>query len=147
MKLKNLTRIAYFLVFILIMGFFLYDNAKRAITAKEEFNIRDYLKNPQRYGGQQIESMVKITSMSEDYFYVNLENTKIKIMGSGIKMPVLGQTAVFLDFRKDGTVKLIDYHNYNYNYVLYILSFFALIIFLIMLFKEWKITLRGFKSA
>ena len=91
--------------------------------------------------------MVKITSMSEDYFYVNLENTKIKIMGSGIKMPVLGQTAVFLDFRKDGTVKLIDYHNYNYNYVLYILSFFALIIFLIMLFKEWKITLRGFKSA
>lgn len=147
MKLKNSAKTLYFLVFVLMIILFLYDNAERASTAKEEFSIRDYLKNPQKYGGYQIESMVKITGISKDYFYVNLDNTEFKVIGSGIKMPIFGQTAVFLDFRKDGIIKLIGYHNYNYNYLLYIISIFALIVFALIFFKEWKITLRGFKNA
>ena len=142
-----MARVGYLLLFILIFGLFLYDNAERENMAKEEFSIRGYLNDPQKYGSHQIESMVKITAISEDHFYVNLEGTQLNVVGSGIKMPVFGQTAAFLDFRKDGTIKLIDYHNYNYNYLLYIMSFFALIVFLIIFFKEWKITLRGFKNA
>jgi len=68
-------------------------------------------------------------------------------MGSGIKRPIYGETLVYVHYRKDGIIELIDYHNYDYNYFLYIISFFAFIVFIIIFLKEWKITRRGFEDA
>ncbi len=132
---------------ILVVTIFLHDNVRSVEQDKEGFTVANYLENPQKYGNQKIESMVKIISISQDHFYINLGSRNIKVIGSGIKRPVLGETAVFLDYRKDGIIELIDYHNYNYNYLLYVVSFFAIIIFIIIFFKEWKITPRGFKDA
>ena len=115
--------------------------------AKEGFSLDRYLENPQKYGGIKAERMVKIINISQDHFYLDLSNTPIKVYGSGVKKPVYGETLVFLNFRKDGIIELIDYHNYNYNYFLYIISIFAFSIFIIIFFKEWKITARGFKDA
>lgn len=146
-KVKNLAGIGYFLVLILVLTIYVHDNLRDVDKAKEGFTIINYLKNPQKYGDHKAESMAKIINISQDHFYINVGNTNLKVMGSGIRRPVLGETAVFLNYRKDGIIELVDYHNYNCNYVLYFVSFFAIIISIIIFFREWKITARGFKDA
>ena len=113
----------------------------------ERFTHDNYLENPQKYGGVKYERMGKIISISQDHFYFELGARDIKVIGSGIKRPILGETVVYVHYRKDGVIELIDYHNYNYNYLLYGVSFIALLIFIMIFFKEWKITWRGFKDA
>lgn len=145
--MKNLAKIWYFILFILIAVLFIHDNVRSVDKAKEGFTITNYLENPQKYGNYKAEGIAKIINISQDHFYANWYNSDIKVLGSGIKEATLGETDVFLKFRKDGVIELINYHNYNYNYLLYAISFLALIVSLIIFFKEWKFTWRGFENA
>tara|TARA_B100000315_G_scaffold250857_1_gene284483 strand:+ start:1211 stop:1666 length:456 start_codon:yes stop_codon:yes gene_type:complete len=144
---KNLVKTGYILTLILLLTIFLYDNVKGINKAKEGFTIEKYMENPQKFGGIKFEHMARIINISQDHFYVNLGNRDLKVMGSGIKRPIYGETLVYVHYRKDGIIELIDYHNYDYNYFLYIISFFAFIVFIIIFLKEWKITWRGFEDA
>jgi hypothetical protein len=147
-KLKNLIKVGYVLLFILIVSIVIYDN-----VYSKNYNIEHglvyelYIENPQKYGGFKTESFGKIINISEDHFYFNSGNENIKVFGLGIKKPIFGETAVFLDYKKDGRIELIDYHNYDFNYFLYITSFLAIIVFITIFLKEWKITWKGFKDA
>ncbi len=143
---KKLKIVGYFSAVILMLFLFAYDNYFTNNRSKNNFTVNNYLANPKEYGGLQLEALGVIGNISENYFYFDMGGRSIKVFGSGIKRPVLGETLVFLDYRKDGVIKLIDYHNYNFNYVLYAVSFLSVIIFILIFFKEWKITLRGFKS-
>jgi len=144
--LKNLTKIWFFALFILIVVLFIHDNV-RTVEKTEGFTITNYLEDPQKFGGFKTEYMVTNINISPNHFYVNMAGENVKVYGSEIKKPILGQTVLFIHFRKDGIIELIDYHNYNYNYFLYGVSIFALIIFIIIFFREWKVTWRGFKDA
>ena len=144
-KIRN--KLTFVIASLLLLVLLVYDNVYWNNNAKTGFTISNYLKNPQEFGNYQDELFGKIVNMSQGHFYFNIGDKNIKIYGSGVKKSVLGETVLFVDFKKDGKIQLIDYHNYNYNYFIYIISFFALIIFVIIFFKEWKFTSRGFKDA
>lgn len=143
--LKILAKAGYFFAFILLVSFWLYHNLHHS-NPERSFNLRNYTQNPQKFAGQ-YEQFGKIINISQDHFYFSAGGESIKVFGSGIKTPVYGETVIFVDYRKDGRIELIDYHNYNYNYILYALSLLALIIFIVIFFREWRITLRGFRDA
>ena len=145
--MRILLKIAYILVLIMFIGSLIYENVYVSNRSESRFTIEKYLHEPEKYGDKKMERIIQIKNISNDHFYFEWGSHDIKVIGSGIQMPVLGETVVYLNFRKDGIIELIDYHNYNYNYVLYILSFFAVIWFIIIFFNEWKITRRGFENA
>ena len=146
LDLKILPRVAYVIVLMIFIGLLLYENVPVGDDS-EHFSIEKYLKEPDKYANKKMERIIKIKNISNENFYFQWNNNDIKVLGHGIEMPVLGETVVYLNFRKDGIIEMIDYHNYNYNYILYILSFFALVWFVIIFFREWKITRRGFENA
>ncbi len=145
--MRGLTRSWYVLLFILVVALFLYDNVYSMYKSENEFTLEKYLENPQKYGGHKGQRFGKIINISQDHFYFNLGDSSIRVSGSGVEKSVYGDTVVFLYYRKDGVIELIDYHHYNYNYLLYVVSFLAFIIFLIIFFNEWKVTWRGFENA
>lgn len=132
---------------MLIVTMLIYDNTHTRVIREEVFSLDGYFKDPQKYGDRYYEAMVKIINISNDHLYANIGDKDVKITGSEIKRPVLGETVVYLHYKKDGIIELIDYHNYNHNYILYGISFFALILFVVIFLKEWKFTRRGFKDA
>ena len=141
-----LVKIWYLLLFVLIVGIFLWGNVYHLIV-EERLSLHNYYSNPEKYGGYKRQNFGKVINISRDSFYFDLGEADIKVLGSGVKKDVYGETVAFLDYGKDGNIRLIDYHNYDYNYFLYFISLFALIVFVVFLFKEWKITLKGFKDA
>ncbi len=130
---------------VLAISLFLHENVN-SVTDKDRFSIGNYVENPQKYGGINGEHLVKIVNISQDHFYINFGNRDVKVIGN-IERPTLGESTVFLNYKKNGVIELIDFHNYNYNYVLYGFSVFAFILFIIIFFMEWKITWRGFEDA
>lgn len=142
-----LIRIWYSTLLVLIITLFVYSNVCEMYMDEHEFSLENYLKNPQKYGNYKAKHFGKIINISQDHFYYNVGELSIRVEGSGVKKAVYGETTLFINHRKDGIIELIDYHNYNYNYVLYVLSLLAFIIFLIIFLKEWKITPGGFEDA
>ena len=142
----------YVLIFALIIILFLYDHVDYLSTHSSSikgarFTEENYIKNPELYGGHKAERLAKIVNISRDHFYIRIGDKDVNVMGSNIKRPTMGESVFFLNYRKDGIIELIDYHNYNYNYLLYSISFIAVILFFIIFFKEWKLTKRGFRDA
>lgn len=146
-NLKLLNYIFYLLVVLLVIMLFVYERVYYLNITKDSFTLEKYLADPQTYGSHKSERLAKITNISKDHFYINSEGREIKVIGSNATMAILGESVFFLDFKKDGKIELIDYHNYDYNYILYLISVVALIIFVIVFFKEWKLTRRGFEDA
>ena len=146
-KLKILMKIWYFLVFLLLIGLLVHENVKNIDNSRDGFSLKNYYENPQKYGDVKFERMGKITKINQDHFYFDLGNVNIKIFGSGVKKSILGETVVYVIYRMYVLIQLIDYHNYNFNYLLYVISIVALFVFIIIFFKEWKITVRGFEDA
>lgn len=146
-KSKNLGRIWHFLVFFLVVELLLYDNARYHDAAKDSFTIENYFGDPEKYGGIKIENFGRIVNISEDHFYFDIGSAKLKVFGSGIRIPILGEMVIYLDYRKDGIIEMIDFHTYDYNFILYGISFAALIVFVFIFLKEWKFSWKGFKDA
>lgn len=137
--MRILTRIWYALLFILIVGLFFYDNVWWIEYSHSLLGVE---RKAQIFG--------KIINISKDHFYIDTGSLNRRIEFSnmpGIRKARYGETVVYVIFRKDGMIEGIDYHNYDYNYLLYFLSFIALIVFLVIFFREWKFTLRGFENA
>ena len=145
--MKNLTKVGYLLVLILVVVLLLIENISYSYHNIDKFTITKYLENPQKYGGVKLENFGKIVSISQDHFYFDIGSRDLKIYGSGIKRPILGELVVYTNYNKNGRIEMIDYHTYDYNYVIYGISFIALIIFIIIFFVEWKFSRRGFKDA
>lgn len=146
--MDKLSSIWYALVFMLVISLLLYDKAHTMdLTNPNKHSLEQYFENPQLYGGYNAERFGKIVNISKSHFYFNVGDKSIKIYGYDIKKPILGETVLFLNFRQDGRIELIDYHNYNYNYVLYTISAFSLIVLIFIFSKEWKITPGGFRDA
>jgi len=145
--LKILLRTGYLLILILIIVLLLIDNISYSGAKEEGFTYSNYLENPQKYGGLKLENFGRIVNINQDHFYFDIGSRDLKVYGTGIKRPVLGEIVVYINYNKNGKMEMIDYHTYDYNYVLYGLSVFALFIFMILFFFDWKLTWRGFKDA
>jgi len=52
--------------------------------------LKSYIENPQKYGGHKVENFGRIANISQESFYFNLGSDTIKVIGKGIKKPVLG---------------------------------------------------------
>ena len=137
----------FFLTLIIIVSLMFYETKYYADYSKNNFSLQNYLENPEKYGDHSSESFGRIVNISQDHFYFNAGGDYIKVFGKNIQKAELGETVLYLDYRKDGRIVMIDYHNYNYNYILYAISFLAVMIFVFLFFKEWKLTRRGFKNA
>ena len=140
-------KIWFFFILILIISLMLYEIKYYSDYSRNNFSLKNYLENPEKYGGYRSENFGRIVNTSQDYFYFDAGGEAIKVFGKNIQKPVLGETVLYLDYRKDGKIVMIDYHNYNYNYVLYAISVLAIIVFVFLFLKDWKITRKGFKNA
>lgn len=132
-------RIWYALLFILIFGLFLYDNVWYMEYSLSE---RDIERETQFFG--------KIVNISDDHFYLDIGSSNIRIESFNmleIRKARYGETVVHVIYGGEGAIEGIGYHNYDYNYFLYVLSSIAFVIFLIIFFKEWRFTWRGFENA
>ena len=134
-----LTKSWYVLLFLMITGLFLYDNVWGRLKDISKEGIE---RESQIFGD--------VINVSDDYFYFHTGFSDIRIESANMPLIIkakYGETVVHARRLKNGDIIGIDYHNYDYNYLLYFLSFIAFIIFLAIFFKEWKITLRGFEDA
>ena len=147
MDIKLHKKLWFFLALIIIVSLMFYETEFYSNYSKNNFGLQNYLENPEKYGNYRSESFGSIVNISQDYFYFDAGGEYIKVFGKNIQKPVLGETVLYLDYRKDGNIAMMDYHNYNYNYVLYAISFLAVVVFVFLFFKEWKLTRRGFKNA
>lgn len=147
MEIKNLIKIGYLLTIILVIALIFIENKDFSDSNDDIFTISNYIDNPEKYGGVQLENFGRIVEINQDHFYFDIGSMDLKVYGTEIKKPILGEIVVYIDYNKNGKMEMIDYHTYDYNYVLYGLSFFSLIVFVIIFFAEWKITRRGFEDA
>ena len=146
-KLSLYRKIWFLFILILIISLMIYETKYYADYSRNNFNLKNYFENPQKYGNYRSEVFGKIVNISQDHFYFDVGGERIKVLGKGIQKSVLGETVLYVEYKKDGNIVMIDYHNYNYNYILYAISFLAVVVFVFLFFKEWKITSRGFKNA
>jgi len=135
----GLRRVWYLLLFILIVGLFFYDNVW---YMERDSRIEKIGKETQHFG--------KIINISEGHFYIHTGSSNLRIESSympEVRKVRFGETVVHVMPREGGIVEGIDYHNYDYNYLLYIISFIALVVFIVLFFKEWRVTFGGFEDA
>ncbi|MBI2663179.1 hypothetical protein HYX15_01465 [Candidatus Woesearchaeota archaeon] len=109
--------------------------------------IKDLEKYPEKYDGVLTEQYGKIEEIREDGFILALGNEKIFVKSANVRKPIYGTVSVVGIFHKEGFIELKDIHYFDYNTTKYVISIIGLIIFLVIFFKEWKITSRGFKYA
>ncbi|HLC96332.1 MAG TPA: hypothetical protein VJH97_03355 [Candidatus Nanoarchaeia archaeon] len=136
----------YLVVSILTIGLVAYDNFDRIADPRQRTYLDLYLDNPALYGGHKWGSWGTIVNQSDDHFYLFMQGHTIRVQGS-VQPAIWGETNYYLYFGEDGTISLIDYHNQDYFYLYYLLSFIGFLIFLWIFFKEWKLTKRGFENA
>lgn len=137
-----LTKTWYFLVVLLIIGLVFFEYANQPYG----YFSFDMLDNPGRFENQKMQIRGTFINSSNDHFYAEFEDRPLKIYYSGVSPPKLGEIVVSGIIRK-GFVQGTDFHNYDYNYILYVFSSLAAVIFVLILFKEWKLTKRGFENA
>lgn len=111
-------------------------------------SVYNILNNPDKYDGQVIELYVRPMNITNESFLINDNGAWITVRYKNLTPPKYGQLAFFGVFKKDGSyIQAIEVRYDNYSYLKYVLSFIGLFIIIIMLFKEWKLTRRGFEDA
>ena len=92
-----------------------------------------------KYEGAETEFTGHLINLSEDYFYMSVNQVPLKVYFSGQKSPKSGQIYAHIILNRDLTATAIETHNMNYNYLKYYVSALGFILFLLIFFKEWKI--------
>jgi len=110
-------------------------------------SVYDLLENKDKYNGFKTEYVGTIINKTNDYFYLKSENTEIKVLYSNVREPKFGQIRVYGIFEKEGYIRALDVQYHDYNFLKYILSLAGFVWFIIIFFREWKITKRGFENA
>lgn len=132
-KLEHIVYLVFVFIFIVLtLDFYL--------SKKYYFPSADtFLSNPAKYDGKQTEFAGPVINVSKDSFYMSVNHRPIKIYYSKLENPKLGQIYIKAKLNKDGTANALDSHNLSYNYLKYAISFFGLIIFIIIFFREWRL--------
>jgi len=107
-------------------------------------SIDDFLSDPSKYAGRHTEFAGHVLNVSEQSFYMLVNQKPLNVYYSGLEKPVWGQVYARVELNRDGTATALDVHNLSYNYIKYAISFFAFFLFLLIFFREWKFKGWGF---
>lgn len=163
---KAFLRILFFVWYILAVLLLATTLAHYAVTYHKGFTFGDILDSPSSYRGMNL----SVTGPYSDYNVYNGYNGYNGPLGSSTagassfyiiynKKPVRidydqpyvpprwGEVSIYGEVQADGSLHALRVHNYDYNYLLYLLSFLTGIGVLVFFFHEWKITSRGFVHA
>ncbi len=144
MKQKKLFFAWYFVaVLLLLVTLFHYH-----LVYLVSFTIGDFFAHPAQYAGINKSLTGPYGGPADGGFYLIYNQRAARIYyDQQYTPPRLGEVNLYGELQADGSLRALRVHNYNYNYVLYVLSFFAGLGTLIFFFHEWKITRKGFKHA
>lgn len=144
MKRTIFSLIGYILiVYILILTLFHY----YLVYSAGSFTMNDFIENHFCCAGFYKNFMGVYLNLYSDGFIVNYNHHPVKIIFNEEYIPPrYGEVSVYGVLQQDGTVKAVDVHNYNYNFILYGISFIAGVMVLFSFFKEWRLTSCGFVS-
>ncbi len=110
-------------------------------------SISDFAKNPEKYDGMITEHQMQVYNITNESFMARFGDDSILVKYQNAQKPKFGMLTVLGYYKKEGYIQAIKIRYNNYNNGKYILSVFGLFLFLIIFFREWKITLRGFENA
>ena len=117
-------------------------------TLSSDFTMGDFIENPESYTNQKKSFMATYDSATQEGFRVKYNHHFIDIKYEGnYQQPRYGEILIYGILNEDGSVTMLDYHNYNYNYFIYILSFIAALAIIAYFFREWKMTWGGIRDA
>ena len=137
---KNLRKIILAIAYVIIILLFVLLSVDFYLSKKYYVSSSDsFLDNPSKYSGQLSEFAGPVINSSESGFYMSVNRRPLKVYYSGIEKPKFGQLYAHVKLNGDGTATALEVHKLSYNYLKYIISFFAFIIFLFIFFNEWKI--------
>jgi hypothetical protein len=109
--------------------------------------VINFMDNPKAYAGQTREIMGPYLEQTEDGFIMQYNQRPLRIhYTQPFTPPTYGQVLVYGTLQEDGSIRAIGVHNYNYNYLIYILSLIAGLYVLKVFFTEWKITKHGIEA-
>lgn len=141
MKHSFFSVISYVLTgFILILTLVHYN-----LTYGNTVMITDFIENPPAYAGVERSVMGVYNGNFADGFILRYNQKLVAIFYDHDYLPPrYGEVLVYGQLQQDGSIKALAVHNYDYNFVIYGISFIAGIFVLFSFFKEWKITTSGF---
>lgn len=140
-KLKILYRFAYLLTLILTILTLLH----YSIINKNEFTLGDFFENPVQFAGQYRSITGPFVAQTEEGFFMELNKHHFLVhYAEPYSPPRLGEVSVYGRLNEDGSITAWRVHNYDYNYLLYVLSFITGLFVIIYFLWEWKMTSTGF---
>lgn len=154
--------------YVLAILLFITTLAHYAVTYHNRFTIGDVLASPASYVGMNLSvtgpyggsdfgsvessavgkgTIATAGSKAAGSFYVIYNQKPVSVYYNQTYIPPhWGEVSVYGTVQADGSLYARRIHNYNYNYLLYFLSFFAGGGVLLFFLHEWKITWRGIRE-
>lgn len=143
--MKKLNLLSYILVVIIFLVTTIH---YLHVTGSGIFTTGSFFENSESLAGVEKTFLGTYKGSFKDGFLLEYNKRMIPFYyDKEVKPSRYGNTIVYGIIQKDGRIKAIDVHNYNYNYVIYFTSLITGILVLVLFLKEWKITTGGLKSA
>lgn len=141
MKRQTLYRLAYMITFILTVVTLVH----YSLVNKNEFTLGDFFENPVEFAGQYRSLTGPLVAQTKEGFFMEFNKHHFLVhYAEAYSPPRLGEVSVYGRLNEDGSITAWRVHNYDYNYLLYVLSFIAGVFVIIYFWWEWKVTLTGF---
>ncbi len=144
MNKRVLDRIGYMLVILLLFLSLLHHYLT---VAKPVLPTSGFIVSPELYDGLSRPVLGIYAGESSDGFWLRYNQQIIPVhYRQKVSPPRYGQILVYGTFHKEGYIEAHQLHNYNYNYIIYLISFLTFLFVLVLFFSEWKMTGRGMVS-
>lgn len=109
------------------------------------FTMNDFIEDPSCCAGLSKSFMGVYEKPFADGFIIIYNHRPVKVIFNEEYIPPrYGEVSVYGILQQDGSVNAMGVHNYNYNFIIYGISFIAGVFVLFSFFKEWKVTVHGF---
>ena len=133
------------LLAILLLALMMY----YSYTSHDKYypSISDFVKDPEKYDDIFTEQQVNVYNITADSFMARFGNDEVLVKYKNARQPKYGLLTFTGYYKKAGYIEATEVKYNDYSHGKYLFSFIGLFIFLYIFFKEWKITLRGFKDA
>jgi len=107
-------------------------------------NVQDFVKDPVKYDGWLAEDVGYVEDLENDRFILYSGNTRVLVKYKDIDVEEGSFVTILSTYHKEGYIELHKIHIYgNYLYK-YLISAIAGLFVVFYLFKDFKLTRRGF---
>lgn len=141
---KTATFMFYFTAFLLISGLIMYSYV--TIRA-DDVTIEEFINDSESFENVPVVIAGNLVNKSQDFFFITNNKILLKIAYPDAANVAPGLVEISGVYKAAGYIEARGVYTYRYNKYIYWVSAFAFIIFLIVLFNEWKLSWRGFEDA